>query len=94
MSLSPQSVRRTKRKVFLSDKSRPLPCPECGHLTMRRVQGPCTLQDETVIPDLERFQRSHCRANFFDEAAMRAIAEFRQQRQDKSQKRKGRSQAA
>lgn len=94
MSSSPQSVRRTKRKVFISAEPRPLPCPQCGRLTMRRVQGPCTLQDETIIPDLERFQCGHCQANFFDEAAMRTIAGFRQQRSDKSQKRKGRPQAA
>ncbi len=45
---------------------------------MKRVRGGCTLQDGTVVPDLERFQCSQCRANFFDDAAMRAIADFRQ----------------
>lgn len=45
---------------------------------MKRVRGTCRLQDGTVLPDLERWQCLHCPANFFDNEAMKAIAEFRQ----------------
>ena len=70
-------ARLTKGQRLGSGTSRVLPCPKCGDLSMKRVRGPCTLQERTVVPDLERFQCSRCRANFFDEAAMRTIAEYR-----------------
>ena len=78
MSSSLQNARLIKGKTLPLDLPRALPCPECGSLALRRVRGSCILQDGTVMPDLERFQCSHCQANFFDDAAMRAIAEFRQ----------------
>lgn len=78
MSSSLPNARLIKGKTLPLDFPRALPCPACGSLAMRRVRGACTLQDGTVMPDLERFQCSHCQANFFDDAGMRAIAEFRQ----------------
>jgi len=71
------NARPISRKTLEQDAPRVLPCPECGSLAMRRVRGPCTLRDGTIIPDLERLRCSRCRANFFDAAAMQAIAEFR-----------------
>ncbi len=70
------------KEVEMSFRPKPrslrvLPCPECGSLAMKRVWGPCPLQDGTVIPDLERFPCSRCRANFFGGAAIRTIAAFR-----------------
>lgn len=70
-------IKRTKGRSPMPSSLRILPCPECGSLAMKRVRGSCTLRDGTVIPNLERFQCSRCRANFFDDAAMRAIADFR-----------------
>jgi hypothetical protein len=32
----------------------------------------------TLVPELERFQCSSCKAEFFDDAAMKTIEEFRQ----------------
>ena len=54
-----------------------LNCPECGKKSMRRISGPCQLLDGTLIPELERFQCSSCKANFFDDAAMHTIDSFR-----------------
>jgi transposase-like protein len=76
MSSFLRSVRRTRGKA-LELQSLTLPCPACGTLSMKRVRSSCALRDGTVVPDLERFQCRHCQANFFDDAAMRAIAEFR-----------------
>ena len=77
MSSSLRSVQRTRGKALALKSPLVLPCPTCGSLAMKRVRGVCTLQDGTVVPDLERFQCSQCRANFFDDAAMHAIADFR-----------------
>ena len=52
----------------------PLPCPECGKESMRRVQGDCKLLDGMVVRDLSRYQCSACGADFFDRAAMREIS--------------------
>jgi len=78
MSSSLQSVRRTRGKALELKSPLALPCPACGNLSLKRVRGCCTLQDGTIVPDLERFQCSQCQANFFDDAAMHAIADFRQ----------------
>ena len=77
MSSSLPNARLTKGRRIELSSLRVLPCPECGRLTMKCVRGPCTLRDGTVIPELERLQCGSCRANFFDDGAMRAIAEFR-----------------
>lgn len=84
MSSSLLNARLTKGRSLELSSPRVLPCPECGRLAMKRVRGPCTLRDGTVIPDLERLQCSSCRANFFDDAAMRSIAEFRQRSSHKA----------
>lgn len=77
MSSSPLNARLTKGRSLEANLGRALPCPECGKLAMKRVRGPCTLREGTVIADLERLRCGSCQANFFDDAAMRAIAEFR-----------------
>lgn len=78
MSSSLQSVRRTRGKVLEVESLPVLPCPACGSLAMKRIRGGCALHDGTVVLDLDRFQCRQCWANFFDDAAMRAIADFRQ----------------
>ncbi len=78
MSSSLRSVRPTRGKALELTSLPGLPCPTCGSLAMKRIRGDCTLQDGTVVPDLERFQCRQCQENFFDDAAMRAITDFRQ----------------
>ncbi len=88
MSSSPRSARRTELKRSLTkhvdrnpqwwDELPPvLTCPECDEKALRRVSGVCKLLDGTFIPKLERFQCSSCKANFFDDAAMKTIDKYR-----------------
>ncbi|MFH1563180.1 MAG: hypothetical protein ABIF11_07180 [Nitrospirota bacterium] len=72
MSLSLQKSQLTKRES-LDTKRVLLPCPECGQITMKHIRGTCKLQDGTVIMNLEHFQCSSCKANFFDDTAMEVI---------------------
>lgn len=48
-------------------------CPECGQKAIHRVKNDCTLLDGNLVPSLDRWQCSDCKANFFDDAAMRQI---------------------
>jgi hypothetical protein len=92
MSSFHQSARRTKHSSssfkeesnWWDDLPAVLSCPQCGKKAMRRVSGPCQLLDGTFLPELERFQCSSCKANFFDDKAMKAIDRFRQARRKKS----------
>jgi hypothetical protein len=85
MSLSHPSARQTNSRLHTQKKESNwwddlpavLHCPTCGKKTMRRVSSPCQLLDGTLIPELERFQCSACKANFFDDAAMHTIDKFR-----------------
>jgi len=65
-----------KGQLALSGKE-PLPCPDCGKVSLIRVKNDCTLLDGTVVPNLERLQCSSCKANFFDVPAMDAISAHR-----------------
>ncbi len=92
MSSFPRSARRTEHSpTYFKEESNwwddlpaVLSCPQCGKKAMRRVGGPCQLLDGTLIPELERFQCSSCKANFFDDKAMKAIDKFRQALRQKS----------
>jgi hypothetical protein len=84
MSSSLPNARLIKGWRLELSSPRVLPCPECGKLAMKRVRGPCTLRDGTVLPELERLQCNNCRANFFDDNAMWAVAEFRRRSSHKA----------
>ena len=53
------------------------PCPECGQISMIRTKGDCKLKDGFMVPDLERWQCSSCKANFFEVEDLHIIADFR-----------------
>jgi len=85
MSSSPRNVQIKPRFNSYNEESNwwddlpaVLHCPECGKKAMRRVNGPCQLLDGILIPELERFQCSSCKANFFDYAAMKIMDKFRE----------------
>jgi YgiT-type zinc finger domain-containing protein len=54
-----------------------LPCPECGELTMERVQRDCTLKDNTFIANLPHFYCSSCESKFYDDVSMNIIESHR-----------------
>ena len=54
-----------------------LPCPECGKIAMIRVKSDCRMQDGITVPELERWQCSSCKANFFDASAMESVSDYR-----------------
>ncbi|NQU05564.1 MAG: hypothetical protein HQ568_05685 [Calditrichaeota bacterium] len=55
----------------------PLPCPDCGQITMIQVQKDCTLLDGVIVPKLDHWQCSSCKAAFFDDPAMDDIEAHR-----------------
>ena len=59
-------------------KVEPLPCPECGKVSMKKIRANCTLADGTFISDLEYFYCSSCHSNFYDDAAMARIEKDRE----------------
>ena len=59
------------------EKETILPCPECGELSMEKVQKDCTLIVGTFIANLPHFFCSSCESKFFDDAAMNIIESFR-----------------
>ncbi|MDP8240066.1 MAG: hypothetical protein P9X24_13325 [Candidatus Hatepunaea meridiana] len=73
MSLSLQSVSRIGVRTETQIKDVILTCPECGQMSMIRIKDDCKLLDGTLIPNLERWQCSSCKADFFDVEAMRVI---------------------
>ncbi|NQS98176.1 MAG: hypothetical protein HQ591_06970 [candidate division Zixibacteria bacterium] len=44
---------------------------------MIRLKSDCKLMDGVIVPDLERWQCSSCKANFFDVEDLHIIADFR-----------------
>lgn len=91
MSSFPRSARPTEHQRssfkeesnWWDDLPAVLGCPQCGKRAMKRVSSPCQLLDGTLLPELERFQCSSCKANFFDDKAMKAIDKFRQAQRQK-----------
>ena len=77
MSSFLQKDLRTEFAVEGKDKTAVLPCPECGQISMIRTKGDCKLKDGFMVPDLERWQCSSCKANFFEVEDLHIIADFR-----------------
>jgi len=75
MSLSHQSVQRTKPLKNSLKKSQTIVCPECENQTMELVGGPYTLADGTFFEDLERWQCYSCHAILFDIPVAKQIVE-------------------
>jgi len=95
MSSSPRNSRQIKSTIpagkgasqkinWWGELPAVMSCPECGKKAMRRFSGSCRLLDGTLIPKLERFHCSSCKADFFDDGAMQVIEEFRKSLQRKA----------
>jgi len=76
-SSSPQNTMSDRHKSLSRLNDSIHTCPDCGNRAMVRVRGDCLLQDGTLVADLERWQCTECRANFFDSKAMEAIRRVR-----------------
>ena len=76
MSSFIQKNRSTEGDIALEQEIS-LPCPECGQISMRRMQSDCALRDGTFIPNLHFYFCSSCQSRFFDDASMKAIEAVR-----------------
>jgi len=53
--------------------SEPMPCPECGAVSMVHVVEHCRLDDGLSVKRLPHFKCGDCGTRFFDDEAMHCI---------------------
>ena len=55
----------------------PLPCPECGKITMHQTVEDCVLDDGFKVKKLKHLKCNSCEARFFDDEAMHIVQSVR-----------------
>jgi transposase-like protein len=67
----------SRRKKRFPEENPTLECPQCGKLSMIKMQGSTVLQGGTRVHNISRWVCQNCKEEAFDSVAMKEIARQR-----------------